>query len=80
MGETGERKVEVIQDTAMLRIYIDDLPHVIINKEEFVGFQSYKEHGVYYIEIFKKKGKAEVLTHEIKEVWEKILNALDEAL
>lgn len=75
----SERKVSVIQDSEMLRIYIDDLPHCIVKKKEFQGFCSYKDGGVYYIEVWMKR-KRELLIHETREIWEKILKALNEAL
>ncbi len=79
MGNPSERKVSVTQDAEMLRIYIDDLPHCIVKKKEFSGFVSYKDGGVYYIEIWLKR-KRELLIHETRELWEEILKALDEEL
>ncbi len=79
MGEIAERKVSVAQDSEMLRIYIGDLPHCIVKKKEFVGFVSYKDGGVYYVEVWLKS-RRELLIHETIELWEKILKALDEAL
>lgn len=74
-----ERKVEVRQDAEMLRIYIDDLPHCIVKKKEFVGFVSYKDGGVYYVEVWLKR-RRELLIHETRELWVEILKHLDEAL
>lgn len=75
-----ERKIEVSQDSDTIRIRIDDLPHCIIDRKEFAGFCSYKQNGVYYIEIWKAKGKRELLIHETREIWEEILKQLDNVL
>lgn len=80
MGETKARKVKVTNDAENLKIYIDDLLHTSIVKSEFAGFCSYKQNNVYYIEIWKPKGKRELLVHETRELWVDILKKLDEAL
>jgi len=74
-----QRKISVVQDSSTIRINIDELPHCIIKKSEFCGFCSYKEDGMYYIEIWLKR-KRELLIHETREIWEEILKLLDEAL
>ena len=79
MGDAPERKVSVSQDAEMLRIYIDELLHCIVKKKEFQGFCSYRDGGCYYVEVWLK-GKRELLIHETRELCEKILKALDEAL
>lgn len=79
MAEPKQRKVEVAQDAEAIRIYIDGLPHCILLKTDFAGFCSYKQGGIYYIEVWKKKNK-ELLIHETRELWEEVLKQLDNVL
>lgn len=72
-----KRNVSFVQDFTTIRIYIDGFVHCLIQKKAFVGFSSYKQDGIYYIEIWLKT-KTVLLAHETRDLWLSILKLLDE--
>jgi hypothetical protein len=76
---TTKRKITFSQDFTTFRIYIDGFIHCLIQKKSFVGFSSYKQDGIYYVEVWLKT-KTVLLAHETKEFWLEILKLLDENL
>lgn len=77
---TKKREIRVEQDVETIRIYIDNLPQCILKRSEFAGLCSYKQNGVYYIELWKPKGQRELLIYETRELWTEILKQLDNTL
>ncbi len=73
-----KQSITFSQDFSTFRIYIDNLPHMLISKKHFQGFTSYKQNGVYFIELYLKT--TVLVGYETKENWIKILQLLDENL
>lgn len=71
-------KIEFNQDFESIRILIGGVPHIYIIKKFFHGFSSYKQHGIYYIEIYLKK--TILIAHEDRDNWIQILKLLNENL
>jgi len=73
-----KQKIEFRQDFESIRILIDGIVHLYIIKKYFQGFSSYKQLGIYYIEIYINK--TILIAHEDKNNWIAILKLLNENL
>lgn len=74
-----KKKIEFSQDFTTFRLYINKSLHCLIMKKAFVGLSSYKQDGIYYVEIWLKT-KTVLLAHETRENWIEILKILDQNL
>jgi hypothetical protein len=69
----------VIKDN-QIKIFINDVLHLMIKKDEFTGLQSWiigDEKKTYYIEFYLKSGDI-LAEYDNKEKWTKILTLLNQ--
>lgn len=64
-----------------VRIYINEMPHLILPRESFRGLQSwlFGRHSEYVIEISLSGAEPMRLEYDKIEIWADVLKALDEA-
>lgn len=61
------------------KLYINDLPHLVIN-DRIIGYQSYIEENKWYKIEFYLKDKTILVEYENDEHWVQILKELDKVL
>lgn len=72
-------KVEIKINYYKIKILIDGLPHISINRKDFIGYHSWQDDSHYSIEFYTKTNK--ILTEQdSKEKWILILKKLDQYL
>lgn len=59
-----------------IRIFCNDLLHLHIRRNEFMGLQSWKDGDKYSIEYTLRDGKSILSEYALKESWESILRSL----
>lgn len=68
-----------------IKVYLENLPHLCIKKEEFFGFQAYIEYGdgcnyvkdPYRIDIHSKDGAVIKCEYTEKKTWIEVLDKLN---
>lgn len=70
-------KIEIVADK--FKLYINNLPHLVIN-DRIIGYQSYIEENKWYKIEFYLKDKTILVEYENDEHWVQILKELDKVL
>lgn len=70
-------KIEIVADK--FKLYINNLPHLVIN-DRIIGYQSYIEENKWYKIEFYLKDKTILVEYENNEHWVQILKELDKIL
>lgn len=73
-------RITFSQDYSTFKVYIDSIVHIHIQKKSFQGYQSYKQEGTYYIEIYLNDKVKVLVGYDRKEVWKEVLETLDKNL
>lgn len=65
-----------------LKIYIDNIPHLIIKVKDLIGIQSWtlSRDNLYYIEFYFKDGSDFYSEYDDIERWKEILRILDDKI
>lgn len=73
-------KVEIQTGHYYFKVLIDDLPHVVIDRKKFVGFQGWvDDDGMFVIEYYTTKNKIRT-EQDTKDKWVQILSELNKCL
>lgn len=74
-------EVRYVPDVSTIKIVIDDLPHLILQRSELVGIQSWIAVGdkMWCIEFYTTHNTI-LCEYESQELWEKILKLLNKHL
>ena len=74
-------KVSATLHSGMLRIYINDLPHLVVKRDQLVGFQSWMKgaDGLHCIEIYTITTTI-LLEYNTLDKWKKVLKVLEKSL
>lgn len=72
----NKSRVSLKQDSSTIQILIDDIPCAVILKKVVFGFYGYKQNGVYYVEVWKKKEGKELMIFEERGIWVEVLKLL----
>lgn len=70
-------KVEIKDDFYYIRILIEDIPHIVIVKSEFVGFNSWNDDDFSYSIEFITKTNSFVVEYDSKDKWLMVLQELN---
>ena len=73
-------KVDVKLNFYDIRVMVNGLPHVVIDRREYVGYQSYFENETKCTIEFYTKTNVIVCEYDSIEKWKKILKALNDKL
>lgn len=73
-------KVELLIDHYTIRLMINDLPHVYIQRDEFIGFQSWADKKDQYSIEFYTKTNSILTQQDNKDKWLLILSELNNKL
>ena len=76
-------QVTAKRDLRALRVYVNGLLHLEVIMKGYSGLQSWQggtSRCVYGIELYRERGKSIVCEYEDRELWEKVLRALEEGL
>lgn len=79
-----EKKALTVNTTTTgryLKVFINDLPHVVLELKEIDGFQSWKHSKDWYcIEYYMKNNSTVLCEYDSYELWINILKQLNEAI
>lgn len=76
-------EVAAKRDLRALRVFINGLLHLEVLMEGYSGLQAWQEgtrRCVYKIEFYRERGRGMVCEYEDRDVWEKVLKAVEENL
>jgi len=76
----NEIKYRLEENSSQVKIFINDVMHLLINKKKLVGIQSWKYgHEEYVIEISYDTCNT-CCSYDTKEKWENVLKLISESL
>jgi hypothetical protein len=78
--DTEDRIIELEINHYAIRLLIDDLPHLYILRDQFIGFQSWYYDDTDYCIEFQLLNGTILCEYADKSIWIKILGLLDEQL
>lgn len=73
-------KVEIQTGHYYFKVLIDDFPHVVIDRKEFIGFSAYTDCESLSVIEFTTKTNIIKTEYDSVDKWKKILTALNENL
>ncbi len=71
-------KIQIINDHYQIKIMIDNLPHLLIDKKEFVGYHSWHDSETECCIEFITKTNTILVEYDSKDKWLQMLKAINE--